>query len=103
MHEWSRRRHSPRILVPCGQSEGGAFTSDQKSNNQTTEIKARRCPGHLVARSTLRIFRAEAASERSGADRIIPEAGPEVRRLSAGGRWIRTIGPRSAATPLSDR
>src|SRR6202022_123805 len=30
-----------------------------------------------------------------GADRIIPEAGPEVRRLSAGGRWIRTIGPAS--------
>jgi hypothetical protein len=30
---------------------------------------------------------------RSGADRIIPEAGPEVRRLSAGGSEIRTLGP----------
>ena len=30
MHEWSRltRRHSPRILVPCGQSEGGAFSRE---------------------------------------------------------------------------
>jgi 2-methylcitrate dehydratase PrpD len=24
---------------------------------------------------------------------IIPEAGPEVRRLPAGGKWIRTLGP----------
>jgi hypothetical protein len=28
---------------------------------------------------------------------------PKVRGLSAGGRRIRTLGPRSAATPLSDR
>src|SRR5580700_4805789 len=27
----------------------------------------------------------------------------ERDRLSAGGRWIRTLGPRSGATPLSDR
>src|ERR1700730_1431342 len=50
MHEWSRLtcRHSPRLLVPCGQSEGGAFTSDQKSNNQTTEIKPRPCPARAT-------------------------------------------------------
>jgi hypothetical protein len=37
------------------------------------------------------------------AGRRSPKEGPRVRRLTAGGRWIRTLGPPSAATPLSDR
>ena len=41
--------------------------------------------------------------EREGED--LPRSAATVRfaRLAAGGRWIRTIGPPSAARPLSDR
>lgn len=46
MHEWSRltRRHSRRILVPCGQSEGGAFTL-------TFEIKRK-----ILGENTARLY-----------------------------------------------
>src|SRR5580704_12462520 len=57
MHQWSRltRRHSPRILVRWGQSEGGAFTSDQQSIHWSQEIyrlvRLRFRSRHTVVRS----------------------------------------------------
>ena len=106
-----RRRPLPRsraFLMPVSESNRASALPPPKSPKPEYD---RNCVGHHRpgiddgASATGRHEHAHATPNQitRNAGRRSPKEGPRVRRLTAGERWIRTIGPRSQGAITSGR